>query len=130
MMTLRVFHFSLNINSGDTSLNYIGSGAFQNCSSLIGILNIPDNVTSIDNFAFNNDSSLNSLFINPNNTKWNYIGRFAFNNCNSLTGTLNIPNSVTSIDYYAFNVLDSSSLNSVYIKPNNTSFKYCAWSIY
>ena len=68
---------------------------------------IPNNVTSIGNWAFKNCGSLTSVTI-PNSVT--NIGNYAFQLCKGLT-SVTIPNSVTSIGYSAFN--GCSSLDSL-----------------
>lgn len=62
----RVTHISKNVFSGDhkittrcelrlnSSLEEIGSGAFRDCTGLIGNLSLPDSTTKIGNYAFSN----------------------------------------------------------------------------
>ena len=71
----------------------IGSYAFQDCSGLTSIT-IPNSVTSIGNSAFQDCSGLTSITI-PNSVT--SIGIDAFYRCSGLT-SVTIPNSVTSID--------------------------------
>ncbi len=108
------------IPQGITKIN---AYAFENCSSLTSIT-IPNSVTSIGEKAFCNCSSLTSITI-PNSVT--SIGRGAFSNCSSLTN-ITIPNSVTSIGDYAF--YDCDSLTSMSIGDAVTSigeetFFYC-----
>ena len=70
---------------------------------------IPDYVTSIGDFAFEDCYSLTSVVIGNSVTS---IGEWAFYNCSSLTSVV-IPDSVTSIGEDAFKYC--SSLTSVYI---------------
>ena len=70
----------------------IGRGAFSYCTSLKSI-NIPNNVTSIEDSTFSGCTSLTSINI-PNNVT--SIGYSTFSGCTSLT-SINIPDSVTSI---------------------------------
>ena len=69
------------------------------CSIQATSVTIPNSVTSIGSFAFQNCSRLISVTI-PNSVT--SIGDDAFQNCNGLTGELTIPTSVTSIGDYAF----------------------------
>ena len=98
------------INGGD----YIGYGAFSDCSSLTSI-EIPNSVTSIGWYAFYNCSSLTSIEIPDSVTS---IGGAAFWGCSSLT-SIKIPDSVTSIGERAF--YDCSSLTSITIPNSVTS---------
>ena len=59
---------------------------------------IPEGVTSIDDYAFENFKGLISIVI-PNSVT--SIGYYAFNECDGLTSVV-IPNSVTDISNYAF----------------------------
>ena len=116
-----------------------------NCSGMTSVI-IPNNVTSIDNYAFANCSSLTSINVESGNTKYDSrdncnaiiltasnmliagcknttipnsvtsIGSSAFYGCSSLT-SIDIPNSVTSIGGNAFN--GCSGLTSVYVDINS-----------
>ena len=66
----------------------------QGCNTTV----IPDNVTSIGNYAFEKCTGLTSITI-PNSVT--SIGDYAFSDCTGLTA-VTIPNSVTSIGDYAF----------------------------
>ena len=65
---------------------------------LVTVLNIPDSVTSIKNYAFSCCSSLTSIVISDSVT---LIGGYAFAGCSSLTSIV-IPDSITSISEGAF----------------------------
>ena len=75
---------------------------------------IPDSVTSIEDRAFFDCSSLTSITIPNSVTR---IGSVAFSGCTSLA-SVTIPDSVTSIGYRAF--FDCSSLTSITI-PNSVT---------
>ena len=92
----------------------IGDYAFDECTSLTSI-EIPNSVTSIGGRAFYHCSSLTSIEI-PNSVT--SIGNHAFLECTSLT-SIEIPNSVTSIGNYAF--YGCSSLTSIEI-PNSVTY--------
>ena len=96
------------------AVTYIGSLAFENCSSLTSI-EIPNSVTSIGDHAFGECSSLTSIEI-PNSVT--SIGSSTFYNCSSLT-SIEIPNSVTYIGSSAFS--SCSSLTSIEIPSSVTS---------
>ena len=102
---------SYNIPNGVTS---IGDYAFEDCTSLTSIT-IPDSVTSIGDSAFEDCSSLTSITIPDSVTS---IGDSAFEDCSSLT-SITIPNSVTSIGEFAF--FGCSSLTSITIPDRVTS---------
>ena len=97
----------LTIPSDVTTIN---DYAFLNCSSLTSVT-IPESVTSIGNNAFYNCDSLTSVTIPESVTS---IGNFAFFDCASLT-SVTIPNSVTSIGHSAFSYC--RKLTTVYCKP-------------
>jgi len=75
----------------------IGSGTFCDCTGLTSV-DIPNNVTSIDDDAFSSCTGLTSVVIPNGVTR---IGLGTFNGCSSLT-SVTIPNSVTIIDDGAF----------------------------
>ncbi len=92
----------------------IYSWAFENCRGLTSVT-IPASVTSIGNGAFNRCSGLTSLTIPGSVTS---IGNNAFFGCSGLT-SLTIPEGVTSICTSAFS--GCSSLTSVTIPDSVTS---------
>ena len=92
----------------------IGNYAFYNCSGLTSVT-IPNSVTSIGSSAFQNCSGLTSVSI-PNSVS--SIGNFVFRGCSGLT-SVSIPNSVTSIGSYAFS--SCSGLTSITIPNSVTS---------
>ena len=96
------------------SVTSIGDYAFEDCSSLTSVT-IPNSVTSIGESTFEGCSSLTSVTI-PNSVT--SIGGAAFYGCSSLS-SITIPNSVTSIESYAF--YECSSLTSVTI-PNSVTW--------
>ncbi|GHU54058.1 hypothetical protein FACS1894132_08070 [Clostridia bacterium] len=102
------------------SVTSIGNYAFENCASLTSIT-IPNSVTSIGNGAFANCTSLTSIVI-PNSVT--SIVNYAFYNCTSLTSIV-IPDSVTSIGGYAFE--NCTSLTSIVIPNSVTSIGYSAF---
>ena len=83
----------------------IGNSAFSNCRSLTSIT-IPNSVTSIEDYAFEN-CSLTNITIPDSVTS---IGNYAFSHCFSLT-SITIPDSVTSIGTSAFD--SCSSLKTI-----------------
>ena len=102
----------------------IGEWAFLDCSRLTSII-IPNSVTSIGQEAFVRCTGLNSVTI-PNSVT--SIGRSAFSGCSGLT-SVTIPNNVTSIGDGAFS--NCSSLTSATIPNNVTSigdgtFRFCS----
>ena len=104
------------INFNDYWANplYYAKHLFSDENTEIKDLVVPDNVTSIGNYAFQNCSGLTSVTI-PNSVK--SIGDFAFYDCNGLT-SITIGNSVTSIGNYAFK--GCSGITSVTI-PNSVN---------
>ena len=90
----------------------IGNYAFYGCSGLTSIV-IPNSVTSIGNSTFLGCSGLTSITI-PNSVT--IIGNYAFYNCSGLT-SITIPNSVTSIGSGAFNGVDMPTVISLIENP-------------
>ena len=90
------------IPDGITSIR---SWAFNNCFGLTSI-SIPGSVATIGGNAFSYCTGLTSAIINDGVTR---IGNYAFEGCTSLS-TVVVPNSVTHIGYKAF----SSVFNIVY----------------
>ena len=107
---------------GGYPVTSIGSGAFENCTSLTAIT-IPNSVTSIEHRAFFGCTSLTAVTIPDSVT---YIGDSAFGICTSLT-TVNIPDSVTSIESGAFG--ECTSLTAVTIPDSVTYIGNGAFSI-
>ena len=79
---------------------------------------IPNSVTSIGDYAFDECSGLTNVTMGSN---VGYIGGAAFEDCSSLT-TIAIPASVWSIEDYAFS--GCSSLTTITVDPAN--FYYCS----
>ncbi|MBO7234403.1 MAG: leucine-rich repeat domain-containing protein [Paludibacteraceae bacterium] len=95
----------------DASKNHILKCSYR----AYGEIEIPNSVTTIEDYAFEDCSSLTSITI-PNSVT--SIGEEAFYNCSSLT-SVTIPNSVTSIGEGAF--MDCSKLTSVTIGESVTT---------
>ena len=95
------------------SVTSIGKYAFDNCTSLTSIT-IPNSVTSIGDNAFSDCRSLTSVTIGNSVTS---IGDYAFRSCSSLT-SVTIGSGVTSIGEWAFG--GCSSLTSITI-PNSVT---------
>ena len=106
------------------SVTSIEDCAFYNCTSLTSII-IPDSVTSIGDSAFSDCISLTNIKI-PDSVE--NMGDYIFKGCKSLK-TIEIPSSVASIGSSAFS--RCSSLTSITI-PNSvesigsSAFSYCS----
>ena len=115
----------------------IGNDAFLDCSSLTSVV-IGDNVTFIDDYAFDGCNRLKNIAVTENNTTYQSIdGNLYTKDGKTLIQyaigksetTFSIPNSVTSIGDHAFG--GCSSLTSVTIPNSVTSigdyaFKDCS----
>lgn len=102
------------------TITSIGTGAFRDCSNLVGI-NIPNSVTGIGMSAFENCSSLADIII-PNSV--DTIWESAFANCNKLINII-IPSSVKYVGHWAF---EKCELRTVVSKQNDPSDFYDAFS--
>lgn len=109
-----IFKDGVGIITIPNSVTSIGSGAFEECYGLTSIT-IPNSVTSIGDWAFDQCSCLTSITIPNSVTR---IGDGAFSGCSNLT-SITIPNSVTSIGDYAFS--GCSRLASIIIPNSVTS---------
>lgn len=89
----------------------IGNSAFR-ATSLAGALILPDDVTIIDNYAFNSTLITSVSFGN----KLEEIGYYAFCDCSSLSCELQFPESLKIIKKDAFS---NCSLSGRLILPNN-----------
>ncbi len=109
--------------TGTSKLSYIGSCAFQNCSSLTSI-EVPSGVTNIENWAFQGCTALESVTL-PDDEDFTRIPSGMFSDCESLT-SVTIPDSVTWIGNDAF--ANCTSLESVNI-PDGVDYIY-SWTFY
>ena len=81
------------------------------------VVEIPDSVTSIGNYAFNGCTHLSSIQIPDSVTS---IGVYAFRYCSSLS-SIQIPDSVTSIGGNAFS--GCSNITAFTVDENNQNYK-------
>ena len=88
---------------------------------LVTDLVIPDDVTSIRDYAFCGCSNIKSVTI-PDSVKT--INSYAFSNCSSLK-SITLPNSITSINDYAFNGCEG--ITNIIIPDSVTSIGYGAF---
>ena len=84
---------------------------------------IPENVTSIGEYAFNGCCGLTGITL-PNSLT--SIGGYAFEGCSGLTGALTIPDGVTSIGGYAFE--DCSGLIAITLPSALTTIESSTFS--
>ncbi len=104
-------------------------------SGLIGILNIPDGVTSIEEDAFDGCSGITEFVVNDANANYSSTDGMLYNKDKttiircpvSLTGTLTIPDGVMSIGDYAFLGCDGFG-GDLIIPDGVTSIGYCAFA--
>ena len=91
--------------------------AFNDCSALTGDLIIPNSVTEIGNNAFNECKGFNGTLTLSNNLK--VIGESAFSGCSGFTEALTLPNKLTIIRGNAF--LGCSGFTGDLIIPNSVT---------
>ena len=122
--------------SGNTIMS-IGKGAFENCPELTAVTNLPDSVTILNNYTFNDCKKLQSITLPSNLTTIGIaafgncerlsslvfpeglltIGSSAFSSCTNLTA-VNLPTTLTTIDSSAF---AQSGLTEVVIPASVTT---------
>jgi BspA type Leucine rich repeat region (6 copies)/Domain of unknown function (DUF6383) len=99
------------------NLTSIGDYAFVNCTGLINSLAIPNNVTKIGNFAFSGCKNITKFIISSSVTN---IGSSAFKDCTGVWGDFFIPMSVNDIGLSIFE--GCIGLSSISVDINNTNF--------
>lgn len=104
------------------TLKKIGTYAFQ--GTALTSVNIPDNVETIEGYAFSNARQLQEVHLPDSLTS---LGRYAFEKCRSLR-TVKIPTKLKEIPWYAFD--GCKSLQSVELHDSITgigdySFRNC-----
>ena len=131
------FRECTSLTTATTPFTWSGGNKFSDCTLLTSII-IPNDITTIKPYAFNELGTLTSITI-PNtissigdnafsscsrlttvnlSNSVTSIGRFAFSYCSALT-SINIPNSVTSLEGGTF--YNCSALNTIYIPKSVTS---------
>ena len=104
----------VNLPSG---LTHIGLGAFQNCANLLNI-QIPDNVTEIEDSAFAGNVRLSYVAISGN-SKLQSIGDFVFQGCGKLE-RFELPATVTKVSGATF--YGATGLHTITVQAGNTAF--------
>ena len=106
-----------------SALTYIGYDAFNNCTGLQGILDLPDTVQTVSVNAFLNCRNLTGSLILPHvvlidnqafmncsgfdgalylGNQLTTIGKSSFENCSGFTGNIDLPDTLVEIRAYAF----------------------------
>lgn len=93
-----------------STLEEIGSCAFEHCSNLMCELSLPESLKRIESYAFNGSEITGNLVL-PESLQ--YIGRAAFQEA-KLSGSLVIPRQITKIESWAFS---SSDFNGTLTLP-------------
>ena len=104
------------------TLKKIGTYAFQ--GTALTSVNIPDNVETIEGYAFSNARQLQEVHLPDSLTS---LGRYAFSACRSLR-TVKIPTKLKEIPWYTFdgcNSLQSVELHDSITGIGDYSFRYC-----
>lgn len=83
---------SVSYNNNDYPVTKIGDYAFAECSSITGVLTIPNSITLIGNWAFALCSGFTGSLMIPNSVL--ILGHGVFFGCSGFTGTLIIPSSI------------------------------------
>jgi len=104
----------------------IADYAFDNAPKLTKVT-IGENVKSVGTGAFRNCNSLETVIFKDSDTVQKTIGDYAFNNCPALT-EVDFGNAVKSIGNYAFMV--DKLLESIEFPDSLESIGYCAFSCY
>ncbi|MCQ2075181.1 MAG: leucine-rich repeat protein [Bacteroidaceae bacterium] len=110
-----------------SNLGYICNGAFSDCSSLSGTLNLPAQLLFIGSNVFDNCQFTGELHL-PDNLE--YIGSSAFYYAGRFVGSLRIPDKITTLQrwiFYGCGFSGTLDLNNV-IEMESCTFKYCNFS--
>jgi hypothetical protein len=114
---LKKYHGDANAVVIPDGVTSIGDFAFQNCESLTAV-KIADSVTSIGNFAFWGCGALASVYIPDGLTS---IGDGAFQACDVLTA-IDLPESVMHLGRCAFNINTRTSTPTPVSEPMNQTW--------
>ena len=114
---LKKYHGDANAVVIPDGVTSIGDFAFQNCESLTAV-KIADSVTSIGNFAFWGCGALASVYIPDGLTS---IGDGAFQTCDALA-TIDLPESVMHLGRCAFNTNTRTSTSTPTSEPMNQAW--------
>ena len=101
----------------------IPEGAFFQCNTLTGTLNLPNSLISIGGAAFYGCSGLAGDLVIPNSVT--YIGWEAFYGCVGMEGTLTIGESVSNIGSSAFG---DTNFNTMNFNAVNCETYYYEWT--
>ena len=83
----------------NTNLKNIGNSAFYQCTNMAGILDIPDSVETIGEYAFYEDKNITELNLS---NKLGKLGKYAFYNCDNISGTVVFPADLRVVEDYCF----------------------------
>ena len=78
----------------DSRIVHIGNYSFDGYKNLTGILNLPQGLTSIGEYAFSNTQFYGSLVLPDSITS---IGKSAFYDCQGFSGTLKLPENLVNL---------------------------------
>lgn len=105
-----------------STLEEIGSHAFQACSSLMCSVSFPETLKKIDDYAFS-QSGISGGLILPDNLE--YLGENVFYFCGNLSGSIVIPSRITEIksSTFAYSGFDGTlTLPNGLVKIGNCAF--------